>query len=158
LVWGGRRKQKQKKQYERKRASNLKWRGGLEGFSTVIYVGGVIDGLDSACDICRFHSTVIIRYGNPTLACSRFNYYAYRQLCSIRFAYEADGKIFFVTSIFFLLFFINLFDNIFILQATVLGHEPSSMELFVEMHVWSDDHQKRVQQFMDSRVQHFVIC
>jgi len=100
----------------------------------------------------------MVRYGEPTPACSRFNYYAYRQLCSIRFAYEADGKIFLLLPFFYLLFFINLFDNIFILQATVLGHEPSSMELFVEMHVWSDDRQKRVQQFMNSRVQHFVIC
>jgi hypothetical protein len=32
------------------------------------------------------------------------------------------------------------------------------MELFVEMHVWSDDRQKGVQQLMDSRSQNFMVC
>jgi len=32
------------------------------------------------------------------------------------------------------------------------------MELFVEMHVRSDDRQKGVQQFIDNRAQHFVVC
>ena len=31
------------------------------------------------------------------------------------------------------------------------------MKLFMEMHVQSDDSQKEVQQFVDSRVQHFVV-
>jgi hypothetical protein len=44
------------------------------------------------------------------------------------------------------------------LQATVFGHEPSSIELFVETHVWSDDRQKGMQQLIDSRNQHFVVC
>jgi hypothetical protein len=51
-----------------------------------------------------------------------------------------------------------LTDNIFLLQAMVFGHEPSLIELFVETHVWSDDHQKRVQQFVNSRAQYFVVC
>jgi hypothetical protein len=38
-------------------------------------------------------------------------------------------------------------------MAMVLGREPNPMELFVEMHIWSDDHQKGVQQFVDSRAQ-----
>jgi len=32
------------------------------------------------------------------------------------------------------------------------------MELFVEMHVRSQDRQKGVQQFLDSRTQHFMVC
>ena len=32
------------------------------------------------------------------------------------------------------------------------------MELFVETHVRSQDRQKGVQQFMDNRAQHFVVC
>jgi hypothetical protein len=32
------------------------------------------------------------------------------------------------------------------------------MKLFVKMHVWSDDRQKRVQQFVNSRAQYFVVC
>jgi hypothetical protein len=31
------------------------------------------------------------------------------------------------------------------------------MELFVEMHMWSDDRQKGVQQLMDSRAQNFML-
>jgi len=48
-------------------------------------------------------------------------------------------------------------DNIFILQVTTLGYEPSLVKLFVKMHVRSDDHKKGVQQFMDSQSQHFMI-
>jgi hypothetical protein len=51
-----------------------------------------------------------------------------------------------------------LTNNIFILQATTLGQEPSPMELFVEMHMWSDDRQKRMQRLIDNRAQHFVVC
>jgi hypothetical protein len=32
------------------------------------------------------------------------------------------------------------------------------MELFVEMHVWSQDRQKGAQQFINNRAQHFVVC
>jgi len=32
------------------------------------------------------------------------------------------------------------------------------MELFVETHVWSQDRQKGVQQFVDNRAQHFMVC
>jgi hypothetical protein len=32
------------------------------------------------------------------------------------------------------------------------------MELFVETHVRSQDRQKGVQQFVDNRAQHFVVC
>jgi hypothetical protein len=40
----------------------------------------------------------------------------------------------------------------------VFGHEPSLIELFVKTHVWSDDRQKRMQQFVNSRAQYFVVC
>jgi len=43
------------------------------------------------------------------------------------------------------------------LQATALGREPSRMDFFVKMHVQSDNHQKGMQQFVDSRAQHFMI-
>ena len=46
----------------------------------------------------------------------------------------------------------------FLLQATILVLEPSLMELLVETHVWSDDRQNRVQQFIDSQAQHFIVC
>jgi hypothetical protein len=39
-----------------------------------------------------------------------------------------------------------------------LGREPSPMELFVETHVRSQDRLKGTQQFIDNRVQHFVVC
>jgi len=32
------------------------------------------------------------------------------------------------------------------------------MEFYVEMHMWSDDHQIKVQQLVDSRAQYFVVC
>ncbi|KAL9359855.1 hypothetical protein Peur_047978 [Populus x canadensis] len=41
-------------------------------------------------------------------------------------------------------------------MATTLGQEPSPMELFMEMHVRSDDRQKGVQRLIDNRAQHFV--
>ncbi|KAL9374230.1 hypothetical protein Peur_033850 [Populus x canadensis] len=40
-------------------------------------------------------------------------------------------------------------------QAASLGREPSLMELFVETYVQSQDRQKRAQQFVDNRAQHF---
>ena len=36
------------------------------------------------------------------------------------------------------------------MQITTLEHEPSLMKLFVEKHVWSDDRQNKMQQFVDS--------
>jgi hypothetical protein len=48
-------------------------------------------------------------------------------------------------------------DNIFILQVTTLGYEPSPVKLFVKMHVQSDDRKKGMQQFVDSQAQHFMI-
>jgi hypothetical protein len=38
------------------------------------------------------------------------------------------------------------------------GRKPSSMELFIETHVRSDDRQKGMLEFMDNRAQHFVVC
>jgi hypothetical protein len=32
------------------------------------------------------------------------------------------------------------------------------MELFMETHLLSDDRQKRMQQFVDSQAQYFVVC
>jgi hypothetical protein len=32
------------------------------------------------------------------------------------------------------------------------------MELFVEMHVHSEDRQKGVQQFVDNRTQYYMVC
>jgi hypothetical protein len=66
--------------------------------------------INLACDVRVFHSTVTIRYGQPELACSRFRYHAYRQLCSVSFACEADGRIFFITSIFLLVVFFIIFN------------------------------------------------
>jgi hypothetical protein len=36
--------------------------------------------------------------------------------------------------------------------------EPSSMKLFVKTQVQSEDRQKGVQQFVNNRAQHFVVC
>jgi hypothetical protein len=60
---------------------------------------------------------------------------------------------FLLLSFLFYFYFLETFlsDNISILQATVLRREPSPMKLFVETHVRSDDSQKEVQQFVDSR-------
>jgi len=54
----------------------------------------------------------------------------------------------------------NIFNlqSFFSLQATSLGRESSPMELFVETHVQSQDHQKGVQQYVDNRAQLFVVC
>jgi hypothetical protein len=43
-------------------------------------------------------------------------------------------------------------------MAMVLEREPNPMKLFVEMQIQSDDRQKGVQQFMDSRAQYFMVC
>jgi len=40
----------------------------------------------------------------------------------------------------------------------VLIRDLSPMEFYVEMHMWSDDHQIKVQQLVDSRAQYFVVC
>jgi hypothetical protein len=82
--------------------------------------------------------TVRCREQEPT--CSQF--------CFVHFACEVVGKIPFLLHYFFI-FFINISKNIFFLQATVLGCESSLMELYVEMHVWIDDHKKKVQQLVD---------
>jgi hypothetical protein len=47
--------------------------------------------------------------------------------------------------------------NNFFLMATVFGYEPRPMEVFVETHLRNDDHQKWVQQLMDSQAQKFVV-
>jgi hypothetical protein len=61
------------------------------------------------------------------------------------FSFETDGKIFLsLYQFFYLLFLINIFNQQFSLTAMVLGRELSSMELFVETHVQSDDRQKEV--------------
>jgi len=52
----------------------------------------------------------------------------------------------------------NLQPFFFSLQVTSLGREPSPMELFVKTHVWSQDCKKKVQQFVDNRARHFVVC
>jgi hypothetical protein len=39
-----------------------------------------------------------------------------------------------------------------------LGGEPSPIKLFVATHERSEDHQKGMQQFIDNRTQHFVVC
>ena len=46
----------------------------------------------------------------------------------------------------------------FSLQVRSLGREQSPMELFVETHMRSQDRQNGVQQFMDKRAQHFMVC
>jgi len=114
-------------------------------------------GIHSTRDVCALHATVIVRCGKPAPTCSRFHYHAHRRLCSVYFACKANDKIFFITSIFYLLF-ICLIDNIFILPAMVLGRELSPMDLLVEKHVQSDDCQNEMQQFVDSQAQHFVVC
>jgi hypothetical protein len=70
--------------------------------------------------------TVWCREQEPT--CSQF--------CFVHFTCEAIGKILFLLHSFFL-------------QATVLGCESSPMKLSVEMHIWIDDHKKKVQQLVD---------
>jgi len=82
--------------YERKRDSSLEWHGNLEEFQTTIYLKGYMGRLHSTHDIRAFHSRITVRYGESTSACSRFCYHAYQRLCSICFACEADGKIFFI--------------------------------------------------------------
>jgi len=62
---------------------------------------------------------------------------------------------FLITSIFL---FIYITNNNFLLQAIVLGCEPSPMDLFMETHLRIDDCQKRMQQLMDSRVHHLLVC
>jgi hypothetical protein len=42
-------------------------------------------------------------------------------------------------------------------MATVFGYKPRPMEVFVETHLRNDDHQKGVQQLMDSQAQKFVV-
>jgi len=54
--------------------------------------------------------------------------------------------------------FHSFHSNFFILQAMTLGREPSPMEFFMETHVRGEDRQKEVQQFLDNRSQHFVVC
>jgi hypothetical protein len=80
---------------------------------------------------------------------------------SVSFILHAKRMVRFIliTSIFYLLLFINIFNwqYFFILQATALGCESSPMKLFVEMHMRSDNRQKMVQQFIDNQAQHFVV-
>jgi hypothetical protein len=57
------------------------------------------------------------------------------------------------------LILIHLACNIFfLLQAMALRRDPSLIELFVEMHMRSEDRQKKVQQFIDYRAQYFGVC
>ena len=53
---------------------------------------------------------------------------------------------------------ICLTNNIVFLQDTILEHELRSIELFMEMYVWNDNHHKGVQQLLDSRAQYFMVC
>ena len=39
----------------------------------------------------------------------------------------------------------------------MLGHDPRSMEIFVEIHIQNDDYQKGVQHLVDSLAQKFVV-
>jgi hypothetical protein len=68
-------------------------------------------GIHLVRDVRAFHATVTIRCRESELACSRFHYHAHKRLHSIRFPFEADGKTFFITSIFFnFLCCINIFN------------------------------------------------
>ena len=53
---------------------------------------------------------VTIRCGKSEPTCSRFHYLVHQWLRSFHFAYEVDGMIFFITSIFYLFFFTNIFS------------------------------------------------
>jgi len=57
-----------------------------------------------------FQSTVTIWCKELVPMCSWFCYHAYWWICSICFTWEADDKIFFITSFFGLLIFINIFN------------------------------------------------
>jgi hypothetical protein len=43
-------------------------------------------------------------------------------------------------------------------DSALFRRESSPMELFIETHVRSEDCQKGVQQFVDNRAQHFMVC
>jgi hypothetical protein len=69
-----------------------------------------MDIIHSAWDFYAFHVIVTVRYGKYKPACSWFLYHEHHRLCSVRFACEVDGMIFyniyfFITSIFFYYFY-----------------------------------------------------
>jgi len=158
VIFGTRCKRKAKKIYKRKRASRLEGRGGLEGCQIIVCLGGCMGGIyilsmqclsilwDSHSPVWRTQTNMfmILLPRTPAIPFLFFFFF---------FAFKTDGKIFLLLyPFFYLLFFINIFNQQqFSLTATILGCESRSMELFLGMHVQSDDHQKRVQQLVDSR-------
>jgi len=152
VIFDTRLKRKQKK-YARERTSSLEWHGGLGGFQTAIYLEGYMDGIHSKNEVCMLHATITVRFRELALACSWLHYHAHKQLHSICFTWKANGKIFFLLHPFFICyFFINIFNWQYFYVASYGSWTRAKPDgIFVETNVRSDDRQKRVQEFMDSR-------
>jgi hypothetical protein len=136
----------------------LEWCGSLEGFQVAIHPGDYLGGIHSARNVWVFHRTVKVWCGEPKPTNSWFGYHAYQRLHSIRFACEPDGKIYFIY-IFLICCYLSIYliDNIFILQATTLGREPSLIELFYGNACAKWWPLKKMRQFIDNRTQHFMV-
>jgi hypothetical protein len=65
-------------------------------------------GIHSARDVQKFHTTLIVQCGEPELANSWFGYHTHRQIRSVRFVCEANGKNIYL--LINLLLFINIFN------------------------------------------------
>jgi hypothetical protein len=74
-----------------------------------IHLRGYMSGIHPAYDIHAFHAMVTVRCGKLELAYSRFCYHAHLRLHYIKFACEADDKIFFYIHFLFVIF-INIFN------------------------------------------------
>jgi len=95
VIFGTRHKKKQKHIREKESFQlGMTWQFGR--IQTTIYLRGYMGRLHSTHDIHAFHLRITVWYGESTPACSRFYYHTYQRLCSICFACEADGKIFFI--------------------------------------------------------------
>jgi hypothetical protein len=94
--------QKKLKICERKRASRLKGRSGVEGFQTAVRLRGWVSGIYSIRDVQTFRAMITLQCGESEVVCSWFRHHAHRWLHSIHFACKADGKFFLITSIFFI--------------------------------------------------------
>jgi len=132
---------------ERQIASRLEWCDSLEGFQITVHRRGCLGRIHLTHDVHAFYVSVIVWCEKSEPACSWFNYFTYWWLRSVRFACEADGRIFFHYIHFLFVAFYKYIELIFFFSCRLWFLDESQVQwsFFIEMHVWSDDHQKGMQ-------------
>jgi hypothetical protein len=113
-----------------------------EGISDLHMLERYLGRLYLAHDVWAFLEAVVIQFKEPDQKDAWFHDHTYQQIHFNHFTSKANGKILFYIIIFFFnccIVWKYLTDNTFILQVTVLRHDPRPRKRFVEIHIWKED-------------------